>query len=83
MPGWTLPVPQLYAVFLSRQGMVPAVRAFVDYLVEVLDADKSLQQECPLRSEIAALATRSEAQAAPAAQGGLLRAKGASKIETA
>lgn len=52
MPGWTLPVPQLYAVFLSRQGMVPAVRAFVDYLVEVLDADKHLQQECPLRSEI-------------------------------
>jgi hypothetical protein len=49
----------------------------------VLDADKSLQQECPLRSEIAALATRSEAQAAPAAQGGLLRAKAASKIETA
>jgi DNA-binding transcriptional LysR family regulator len=37
MPGWSLPVPQLYAVFVSRQGMVPAVRVFVDYLVEKLD----------------------------------------------
>jgi DNA-binding transcriptional LysR family regulator len=51
MPGWTLPSPQLYAVFLSRQGMVPAVRSFVDYLVEMLDPDtgKHIQQECPER----------------------------------
>ncbi|MEM5371534.1 LysR family transcriptional regulator [Paraburkholderia azotifigens] len=51
MPGWTLPSPQLYAVFLSRQGMVPAVRTFVDYLVEMLDPDtgKHIQQECPER----------------------------------
>jgi DNA-binding transcriptional LysR family regulator len=48
MPGWTLPTPQLYAVFVSRQGMVPAVRAFVDYLVEVLDAGKNVQPECPV-----------------------------------
>ncbi|WJF91108.1 LysR family transcriptional regulator [Paraburkholderia bonniea] len=49
MPGWTLPVPQLYAVFLSRKGMAPAVRAFVDYLVEMLDPDggKYVEQECP------------------------------------
>jgi len=39
MPGWTLPRPQLYAVFLTRQGMMPAVRAFVDFLVEHLDTD--------------------------------------------
>jgi DNA-binding transcriptional LysR family regulator len=39
MPGWTLPPPQLYAVFLSRQGMMPAVRSFVDFLVEMLDSD--------------------------------------------
>jgi len=39
MPGWRLPPPQLYAVFLSRQGMMPAVRAFVDFLVEHLAAD--------------------------------------------
>jgi DNA-binding transcriptional LysR family regulator len=51
MPGWTLPSPQLYAVFLSRQGMVPAVRTFVDYLVEMLDPDvgKHIHQECPER----------------------------------
>ncbi|HVE08088.1 MAG TPA: LysR family transcriptional regulator [Paraburkholderia sp.] len=51
MPGWTLPAPQLYAVFLSRQGMVPAVRAFVDYLVEMLDPDtgKHVTNECPTR----------------------------------
>jgi DNA-binding transcriptional LysR family regulator len=53
MPGWTLPSPQLYAVFLSRQGMVPAVRAFVDYLVEMLDPDsgKHIMGECPTAAE--------------------------------
>ncbi len=40
MPGWTLPPPRLYAVFLTRQGMMPAVRAFVDFLVEHLGSDK-------------------------------------------
>jgi DNA-binding transcriptional LysR family regulator len=39
MPGWRLPPPQLYAVFLSRQGMMPAVRAFIDFLVECLAPD--------------------------------------------
>jgi DNA-binding transcriptional LysR family regulator len=49
MPDWTFPTPQLYAVFVSRQGMVPAVRAFVDYLVEMLDPDegKHIMGECP------------------------------------
>jgi DNA-binding transcriptional LysR family regulator len=53
MPGWTLPTPQLYAVFVSRQGMVPAVRAFVDYLVEMLDPDtgKHTIGECPTAAE--------------------------------
>jgi DNA-binding transcriptional LysR family regulator len=57
MPGWTLPSPQLYAVFVSRQGMVPAVRAFVDYLVEMLDVDtgKYVAMECPETSLINAL----------------------------
>jgi DNA-binding transcriptional LysR family regulator len=56
MPGWTLPAPQLYAVFLSRQGMVPAVRAFVDYLVEMLDPDtgKHVTNECPTRDSFEA-----------------------------
>ncbi|HTH62794.1 MAG TPA: LysR family transcriptional regulator [Paraburkholderia sp.] len=61
MPGWTLPSPQLYAVFLSRQGMVPAVRAFVDFLVEVLHADTHVQDECPLQEDVrAALAARAQ-----------------------
>jgi DNA-binding transcriptional LysR family regulator len=53
MPGWTFPAPQLYAVFVSRQGMVPAVRAFVDYLVEMLDPDegKHIMSECPAPAE--------------------------------
>src|SRR5260370_15972250 len=58
MPGWTLPSPQLYAVFVSRQGMVPAVRAFVDYLVEMLDPDdgKHIAGECPAREVYVAAA---------------------------
>ncbi|KVE33510.1 LysR family transcriptional regulator [Burkholderia sp. TSV86] len=50
MPGWTLPVPQLYAVFVSRQGMPPAVRAFVDYLVEKLDNKQYETEPCPTYS---------------------------------
>jgi DNA-binding transcriptional LysR family regulator len=34
LPGWTSPKPNFYAVFLSRQGLAPAVRVFVDFLVE-------------------------------------------------
>lgn len=45
MPGWTLPAARLYAVFLTRQGMVPAVRAFVDFLVEYLGDDRGLSCE--------------------------------------
>lgn len=48
MPGWTFPTPQLYAVFLSRQGMVPAIRAFVDFLVESIDDGNRFPGECPL-----------------------------------
>lgn len=48
MPGWTFPTPQLYAVFLSRVGMVPAIRAFVDFLVESIDDGKRFPGECPL-----------------------------------
>ena len=57
MPGWTLPVPQLFAVFVSRQGMVPAVRAFVDYLVEKLDEGKHTPTECPTQQELRAVRT--------------------------
>lgn len=66
MPGWTLPTPQLFAVFVSRQGMVPAVRAFVDYLVEKLDAANNAMIECPTREQMRAaqLANRATAEAA-------------------
>jgi DNA-binding transcriptional LysR family regulator len=65
MPGWTLPTPQLFAVFVSRQGMVPAVRAFVDFLVEKLDDENHTMMECPTREQVRAaqLANR-EAHAA-------------------
>jgi DNA-binding transcriptional LysR family regulator len=55
MPGWSLPTPQLFAAFVSRQGMVPAVRAFLDYLVEVLDRGKFESIECPTREQILAV----------------------------
>lgn len=47
MPGWTFPSPQLYAVFLSRQGMVPALRAFVDIMVESIASGQRFPGECP------------------------------------
>lgn len=47
MPGWTLSPPQLYAVFLSRQGLLPAVRAFIDFLVERIDSGAGVPQNCP------------------------------------
>jgi DNA-binding transcriptional LysR family regulator len=34
LPGWTLPKHQLYAAFLSRRGLMPAVKNFLDYLSE-------------------------------------------------
>jgi DNA-binding transcriptional LysR family regulator len=34
LPGWTLPKHQLYAAFLSRRGLMPAVKHFLDYLSE-------------------------------------------------
>ncbi|GLU30167.1 LysR family transcriptional regulator [Trinickia caryophylli] len=65
MPGWTLPAPQLFAVFVSRQGLAPAVRAFVDYLVEVLDGGGQTSIECPTHQQVVALQQR--VQAVPAA----------------
>ncbi|KAG0190440.1 hypothetical protein DFQ28_002012 [Apophysomyces sp. BC1034] len=47
MPGWTLPPPQLYAVFLSRQGLLPAVRAFIDFLVEMIESGAGMPHDCP------------------------------------
>lgn len=36
LPGWSPPPGILHAVFPSRRGLLPAVRAFLDYLGEVL-----------------------------------------------
>lgn len=32
LPGWRIPARQLYAVFLSRHGLTPLARLFIDYL---------------------------------------------------
>lgn len=36
LPGYRLPVHQFHAVFPSRRGLVPAVRAFIEFLAEEL-----------------------------------------------
>ncbi|MDO4709986.1 MAG: LysR family transcriptional regulator [Pseudomonadota bacterium] len=36
LPQWKLPQGIIHAVFPSRRGMLPAVRAFIDHLAEVL-----------------------------------------------
>jgi DNA-binding transcriptional LysR family regulator len=39
LPGWTLRPGMLHAVFPSRRGQVPAVRSFLDFLGEHLEAE--------------------------------------------
>jgi DNA-binding transcriptional LysR family regulator len=34
MPGWHSRDYTIYAVFMSRKGMLPSVRALIDYLVD-------------------------------------------------
>ena len=36
LPGWNTPQGVLHVVFASRRGMLPAVRAFIDFLAERL-----------------------------------------------
>ncbi len=38
LPGWNIPLGVLHVVFPSRRGMLPAVRALVDFLAERLPA---------------------------------------------
>jgi len=38
LPGWTLPLGILHAVFPSRRGLLPSVRAFIDFLAQRLPA---------------------------------------------
>jgi DNA-binding transcriptional LysR family regulator len=66
MPGWTLPAPQLFAAFVSRHGMVPAVRAFVDFLVEKFEEANHALIECPTREQVRAAQMANAAAAAAA-----------------
>jgi DNA-binding transcriptional LysR family regulator len=34
LPGWTLPQGIFHVVFPHRRGLLPAVRSFIDFLVE-------------------------------------------------
>lgn len=38
LPAWRIPPRQLYAVFLSRPGLSPAARVFIDYVVDWFEA---------------------------------------------
>lgn len=38
LPNWHTPYGMIQAVFSSRKGLVPAVRALIDYLVEEVPA---------------------------------------------
>jgi DNA-binding transcriptional LysR family regulator len=39
LPAWNLPLGIFHVVFPSRRGMLPAVRAFIDFLAERLPAE--------------------------------------------
>jgi DNA-binding transcriptional LysR family regulator len=51
LPQWRLPQGIFHAVFASRRGLLPAVRVFIDFLVEkvpaLLDAARLDCQDCP------------------------------------
>jgi DNA-binding transcriptional LysR family regulator len=36
LPEWKIPQGTFHAVYASRRGLLPAVRVFIDYLVEEL-----------------------------------------------
>ena len=51
LPAWRLPMGICHAVFASRRGLLPAVRMFIDYLVEnlppLLEASRLNCLHCP------------------------------------
>ena len=57
LPQWRLPQGIFHAVFASRRGLLPAVRVFIDFLVEkiptLLDAARLDCQDCPERKQAA------------------------------
>jgi DNA-binding transcriptional LysR family regulator len=44
LPEWSRPVGILHMVFTSRRGLLPSVRAVIDFLAEVLDLKSALWQ---------------------------------------
>jgi DNA-binding transcriptional LysR family regulator len=56
LPQWRLPQGIFHAVFASRRGLLPAVRVFIDFLVEKMPAlldDARLDcQDCPERTQL-------------------------------
>ncbi|HEY9399884.1 MAG TPA: LysR substrate-binding domain-containing protein [Luteimonas sp.] len=57
LPQWRLPQGIFHAVFASRRGMLPAVRVFIDFLVEkmpaLLDAARLDCQDCAPKTPVA------------------------------
>ncbi|MEO6138567.1 MAG: LysR substrate-binding domain-containing protein [Luteimonas sp.] len=57
LPQWRLPQGIFHAVFASRRGLLPAVRVFIDFLVEkmpaLLDAARLDCQDCAGRKQAA------------------------------
>lgn len=49
LPEWSLPQGVFHAVFPHRRGLLPAVRAFIDFLVETMPAAAQSQADsrCP------------------------------------
>jgi DNA-binding transcriptional LysR family regulator len=47
LPHWRLPQGVFHAVFPHRRGLLPAVRAFIDFLVETMAAAAASMPACP------------------------------------
>lgn len=52
LPGWDLPMGITHAVFASRRGMLPALRAFIDFLADELP--RRMPQSCETQQQLGA-----------------------------
>lgn len=50
LPDWRLPQGIFHVVFPHRRGLLPAVRAFIDFLVETMPAATAAAPSCPAHS---------------------------------
>lgn len=48
LPQWRLPQGIFHAVFPHRRGLLPAVRAFIDFLVDTMPAAAGAAPACPV-----------------------------------